>query len=484
MLASVRCHRAALFIGALVLGGGALDCQQSARVDSADEKPLREYTGPYRWDQNRFVYLQLWAELSGKNQLVAFDESGDVRTLYPAGRDSFSTGPAAAVPTPIESRIDFHRDSAGRIIGMSWRRGTDAARQALRVDSEKREDVRFSNGNVRLTGTLISPNARGRHPAIILVHGSGAEDREYVLPFARFLIRQGIAVLGYDKRGVGESTGDWHTASYEDLAGDVVAGFEYLKSRGDIDANHIGLLGWSQAGWVMPIAALRAPGIAFLISVSGAAIPAAETAIDEARNEMSASGMKAPVIAAILDLMKLQFHYAQTGQGWTDYDTARARLVERLGRAPPSFPDRQDDPYWVSIRRLYFFDPAPTLRRLHTPSLALFGELDDNILAAKNRAAWDSALKAAGNPDYELRIIPGANHLMLQAKLGTNAEMPSLQRFSPAYSSVVLEWARRHMLDQPRGQKSDAHSVISNDHVFGFNELPAGKHLVAQMREE
>jgi len=73
MLASVRCHRAALFIGALVLGGGALDCQQSARVDSADEKPLREYTGPYRWDQNRFVYLQLWCELSGKNQLVAFD---------------------------------------------------------------------------------------------------------------------------------------------------------------------------------------------------------------------------------------------------------------------------------------------------------------------------------------------------------------------------------------------------------------------------
>src|SRR5207248_3726314 len=102
-----------------------------------------------------------------------------------------------------------------------------------------------------------------------LVHASGAEDREYLLPFARFLIRHGIAVLGYDKRGVGGSTGDWNTASFDDLAGDVVAAFAYLKARTDIDGSQIGLLGWSQAGWVMPLAAVRASDIAFLISISG-----------------------------------------------------------------------------------------------------------------------------------------------------------------------------------------------------------------------
>ena len=86
--------------------------------------------------------------------------------------------------------------------------------------------MRFTNRDVQLTGTLIAPSVGGRHPAIVLVHGSGAENRAYMLPWARFLIRHGIAVLGYDKRGVGESTGDWNAATYEDLAGDAVAAVE------------------------------------------------------------------------------------------------------------------------------------------------------------------------------------------------------------------------------------------------------------------
>src|SRR5207247_3161520 len=114
---------------------------------------------------------------------------------------------------------------------------------------------------------LISPNTRAKHPAIILVHASGSEDREYLLPFVRFLIRRGITVLGYDKRGVGGSTGDWNTASFDDLAGDVVAAVEYLKTRSDIDGKQIGLLGISQAGWIMPLAAIRSKDVAFLISI-------------------------------------------------------------------------------------------------------------------------------------------------------------------------------------------------------------------------
>ena len=96
------------------------------------------------------------------------------------------------------------------------------------------------------------------------------ENREFILPFARFLVRRGVAVFGYDKRGVGGSTGDWQTASFEVLAGDVVAAFDYLKTRKDIDATRIGLLGVSQAGWIMPLAAVRAKDLAFLISISGA----------------------------------------------------------------------------------------------------------------------------------------------------------------------------------------------------------------------
>ncbi len=239
---------------------GARSAFQTPAVRSVDEKVLREYTGVYQWGPNAFVYLQMWEEFSGfgKPRLVAFDESGDVRPLYQTDDDKFFAGPGVAVPESVESRIAFQRERAGKIVSLTWQRESAPARTARRVEIERSEDVRFSNRDIQLAGTLIAPSTGGKHPAIVLVHGSGAENREHVLPFARFLIRHGIAVLGYDKRGVGESTGDWNTATFEDLASDAVAAVGYLKTRRDIDASEIGLLGWSQAGWIMPLAAVRA----------------------------------------------------------------------------------------------------------------------------------------------------------------------------------------------------------------------------------
>lgn len=422
---------------------------QSPAVRAVDEAVLREYAGVYQWQPNAFVYLQMWNEFTGfdkPSQLTAFDESGDVRTLYPGGHDQFFVGPGAAVPASIESRVDFQRDGTGKISALTWRRKGAAARTARRVETEKHEYVRFSSGDVRLGGTLISPLTPGKHPAMILVHGSGAENREYMLPFARFLIRHGMAVLAYDKRGVGESTGDWNTASFDDLAADVVAAFEYLKSRIDIDAAQIGVLGVSQAGWIMPIAAARARDLAFLISISGAGVPVAETTIDQARNEMAAGGMPAQAVEQIVELMRRQYHFAETGQGWERYAALRETLAARMGGAPPaSFPGTPGHPYWQVIRRLYLYDPAPTLRQLRVPTLAIFGELDNNIVADKNKDAWEAALKAAGNLDYSLHVLPKANHLQFEAKVGSNAEMASLQRFVPAYFETVHDWLSKRV---------------------------------------
>jgi pimeloyl-ACP methyl ester carboxylesterase len=425
-----------MLIGALLLVPSIASCQGAA---ARDENLLREYAGVYEWPQRSFLYFQLWNEFTGTNQLVAFDESGEVRTLYPRGRDRFIAGPGAAVETAVESRIHFQRDATGKIASLTWDRG-GSSRIAKRVEIEKREDVRFSKGDVQLAGTLISPNNDARHPAVILVHGSGPGNRESMLPFAWFLIRNGMAVLGYDKRGVGASTGDWTTASFDDLAGDVVAAFEYLKTRSDIDATQIGVLGVSQAGWVMPLAAVPARDMAFLISVSGPGVPAAETTIDHARNEMIASRMKPETIEQIVGLMKVQYEFARTGRGWEAYRGTRDKLVARLGRPPGTFPATRDDPYWEVIRRLYFYDPAPTLRRLQVPTLALFGELDNNVLADKNKAAWDSASRAGGSRDYTSRVIPQANHIQLEANVGSNAEMVSLRRFAPVYFATIRDW--------------------------------------------
>lgn len=303
---------AAAALAGVVIARSAL---QTPAVRPVDEKVLREYAGVYQWETNAFLYLQIWNEFTGTNQLGAFDESGELRALYPTDPDRFFAGPGAAVATSIESRVEFQRDANGKITSLTWQRDGAPPRLARRVDIERHEDVRFSNGDVRLAGTLITPNTRKKHPAIILVHASGSATREQVLPLARFLVRHGMAVFGYDKRGVGGSTGDWNTSSFDDLASDVVAAFEYLKTRSDIDSAQIGLIGWSQAGWIMPLAAVRARDIAFLISISGAGVAGAETTIDHARNEMTASGMRPQMIEQILGLMKLQNEFARTGQG-------------------------------------------------------------------------------------------------------------------------------------------------------------------------
>jgi pimeloyl-ACP methyl ester carboxylesterase len=254
-----------------------------------------------------------------------------------------------------------------------------------------------------------------------------------------------MAVLGYDKRGVGGSAGDWNTASFDDLAADAVAAFEYLKTRSDIDPAQIGLLGVSQAGWIMPLAAVRAKGLAFLISISGAGVSVDETTIDQTQNEMTARGIKPQTVADIVAIMKLQYQFARTGQGWDDYTAAREKLAARIGPPPNTLPGTRDDPYWQVIRRSYFYDPEPTLRQLQLPTLALFGELDNNIVAEKNKAAWEAALKAGGNRDYTLRILPKANHLQLEAKVGSNAEMASLQRFVPAYFASIQDWLAKRI---------------------------------------
>src|SRR5260370_11202437 len=166
------------------IGGIAVSAPQAPTVRAVDEKLLREYTGVYRWEPNAFVYLQMWDEFSGFGkpaQLVAFDESGEVRTLYPTDRDRFFAGPGAAVPTSIESRVEFQRDRTGKITSLRWRSNGAPARVGRRVEIEKCEDVRFSSGDMTLTGMVIGPGMGGKQPPLVLVHGSGAENREYML---------------------------------------------------------------------------------------------------------------------------------------------------------------------------------------------------------------------------------------------------------------------------------------------------------------
>ena len=162
----------------LLVGGLVVPARQAPVIRPVDQRALRPFAGVYQWGPDAFLYLQMWEEFSGFGtpQLVAFDEAGDVRLLYQTDDDEFFTGPGAAVPDSIESRIAFQRDAGGQIVSLTWQREGAASRTARRVEIEKREDVRFSNRDVNLAGTVVSPTTPGKHPAIVVVHGKARRD--------------------------------------------------------------------------------------------------------------------------------------------------------------------------------------------------------------------------------------------------------------------------------------------------------------------
>jgi pimeloyl-ACP methyl ester carboxylesterase len=407
---------------------------QLFRIRLLDGNSLQEYFGTYQFGPNEFLYIQTWDETSGLPLLYAFRESGEVRALYPVDRDDFFAGPGAAFPIGVESSIRFQRNARNEIVGLTWQNENGQLLRARRIAVEKSEHVRFTNKDIQLTGRLLLPTSRSRHPAVILVHGSGPESRDAILPFARFLVRHGVAVLGYDKRGVGESTGDWNTSSLDDLADDVLAAFRYLETRSDIDKKQIGLLGISQASAVMPLAVVREPKVAFLISLSSGGVPFAETDLDYTRNEMKMTGAPETAINQQVAATTLLYDFLRTGEGWEKY----------AGTLPPGTV-RKDDPRWEGLRKMALYDPTPTLEKLRLPVLAIWGSLDNITMPDKQKPLWEKDLRKSGNRDYSLVVVPKGDHDMLEAEVGSSAEMPRLQRFVPEYSATVLNWLKMRL---------------------------------------
>ena len=420
---------------------------------AVDPKSLAEYSGAYRVGADRFAYLQSWQELGG-DHLTWFDESGAIRGLYPAGADQFDVGPSAGLKDPAEARVTFTRGPKGEITGLVRRSvprtgdappaqaGAEAAAgplEAPRARLWSETEVAFRNGDVALAGTLMTPAGSGRHPAVVLVHGSGPLDRLSILPFAAFLVRHGVALFGYDKRGVGGSSGDWHVASFDDLAGDALAAVDLLRARDDIDPDRIGLLGVSQGGWIGPLAASRSKHVAFVVSVSGPGTTPGVQNLDHLENELRAEGVDEPGIGQALALIRLTHAYARTGAGWDKVEAAIAKARGTDWFFPDLVPPQGHWSYgfWKLV---IDYDPVPVLKSVTCPVLAIFGGLDLMVPGEKNRAIWEAALKAGGNRDHTVRVFPTGNHLQWEAGKGTMREMPGLKRFVPGFEETIREW--------------------------------------------
>jgi dienelactone hydrolase len=168
-------------------------------------------------------------------------------------------------------------------------------------------DLTFDSGEVSLPGTLILPPGTGPSPAVVVLHGSAPETREPYRPDADMLVQAGIAALIYDKRGTGESGGDWRTASLDDLITDGLAAVHALQQQPEIAADHVGLLGSSQGAWLAPFAAARDDSVAFFVQVTGSATPLANQEMWDDGNSLNALGFSDAAIGAEMKALHMLY---------------------------------------------------------------------------------------------------------------------------------------------------------------------------------
>ena len=331
------------------------------------------------------------------------------------------------------------------------------------------EEVRFTGDSIALQGTLTLPEGAGPFPAVVLIAGSGGVDRdELVFGFPVFkvladtLTRRGIAVLRYDKRGVGRSTGSLSGATTEDLARDAGAALRALREHEGIDLERVGLIGHSEGSAVaMVLAARDAEGVAFVIAVAGAAVDGERLALDQVDRIEALKGTPRAEIDRLLTLQREVFAAAKTG---TIGEPVRAKLreefrreIERQLSAMPR-EQRSQLPGSDSLaslrvnaevatltsrwyRSFLNSDPAVTIRSVRVPVLALFGEKDVQVAPALNRVPMEKALGLPGESSHSVVVIGGANHLFQEAQSGGPWEYGRLKReFHPEFIGRLIQW--------------------------------------------
>ena len=354
----------------------------------------------------------------------------------------------------------------------------------------REEEVRFRNdgAGIDLAGTLTLPPARGEpgrgFPAAILLTGSGPQDRdETILGHKPFLVlsdhltRQGVAVLRFDDRGVGDSGGDFAAATSLDFAGDAAAALAWLRTHPEIDADAIGFVGHSEGGILITLLeGEESPGgqvpgdpFAFAVFLGGPALPGGEILLLQAEAIARASGAGEDQVELLL---RFQDRMQEVIRNEADPERRLERLeavlrasldeMDPADRTAQGIPPGQEDA-WVEaqltaiasdwFRTFVTYDPRPALREFTVPTLALFGELDLQVPPTENAAEMRAALQAAGNPDVTIHIFPGLNHLFQTAETGSPAEYATLEEtLAPAALERISGWILERFAPGTRGR--------------------------------
>ncbi len=316
------------------------------------------------------------------------------------------------------------------------------------------EEVRYPNptSGFELAGTLTRPQGDGPFPAVLLITGSGPQDRDeevmghkVFLVWADALTRRGIAVLRVDDRGVGGSTGDFAQATSADFATDVEAGLAFLRAHPAVDAGAVGLVGHSEGGLIAPMVAARDPDVAFVVLLAGPGIDGTEVLVGQTAAMQRAIGVPEEQIEANGRAIRQVAEVVGTTP--RDEWPAKVRAALMTSMPPGVSPEQAAaaiDPQvatFTSPWMAYFltYDPRPALEALEVPVLALNGALDVQVLPEPNLAALRAAL--AHNRHAAIEELPALNHLFQPAETGQPDEYSQIEMtVAPAALTRVADW--------------------------------------------
>jgi len=308
------------------------------------------------------------------------------------------------------------------------------------------EEVSISRGKFDLAATILKPDGPGPFPGIVMLPGSGPHTRAFSRTFAEQFAEAGLAVISYDKRGNGESGGNWVTSSLEDLAADGLAAMQQLAAQPEVDARRIGLWAPSQGAWVASVMHTMTPDIAFLVVMSGGGVTPRTSETYSYHQALERIGASADGTARAEAMLDAYFTWLATGE-------EREALVEmieadedepwyqalQLGQVLPSDKNR---PNWAWVAT---YDPLPAIETMRFPVLLLFGEDDAQQPTSQATARWAEGLENAGNEHWRIEVFEGADHMIRVGDPAAGHDRP----LAPGLLELITGWLRQQTgLDQ------------------------------------
>jgi pimeloyl-ACP methyl ester carboxylesterase len=324
------------------------------------------------------------------------------------------------------------------------------------------EEVAFQNpnANITLAGTLCLPKKEGNFPVVVLITGSGPQNRDEELlghkPFliiSDYLTRNGIAVLRYDDRGVAKSTGDFQSATSMDFASDVESAIAYLKTRKEINPKKIGLIGHSEGGIIAPMVAAKSKDVNFIVLLAGTGIRGDKLLLMQQELIARASGVSDEDIEKTKESNTKVFDMVLKSKDSEALKTDLTNYIKTLlkennsekipqGMTEDQFIARQVNQItnpWMQ----YFikYDPSLTLEKVKCAVLAINGGKDLQVPPKENLSAIEKSLKKAGNKKFVVKELPNLNHLFQECKTGSPSEYSEIeQTFSPIALDEITKW--------------------------------------------